>query len=368
MLDTQIIDNNQDFYELRKDWNKLLAKSEQKNLFLSHELLCAWWNNLRESASLYIIVLRSDGKIIAIAPLKRTKARLMWLPVRSVEFIVSGWGYGGIIVSERQEECYKEIFKKLIQLKDWDILNFSRTLNGPHDKNSSISKQCRINGLFNIAHKEDIPIIPLKGTWEVYFSERPSGFRRNTRKRSRRLAKLGKVQYLTIKTIPKKDVKKSYAMQTIYSIAQKSWKAQKGTAISSDPKVFGFYCDLARNLSQKGQLRISLLLVDGKPIAYDFGACYNQDFIDIDIAYDLAFSEFSPGFLLGNHILKNLFSDNLEIFDMSETHNYKKDWTSNYKVISNHLVFRKALYSLFLYQLRLHIFPTVKKLTQSKRR
>ncbi len=72
----EIIDELRDFEALRPQWTELLAASATAGPFLTWEWAYAWWAHLRERSRLHLIVVRTGGRLVAIAPLRVTRRRL----------------------------------------------------------------------------------------------------------------------------------------------------------------------------------------------------------------------------------------------------------------------------------------------------
>lgn len=60
-----------------------------------------------------------------------TKGTFAKLPVRKIEFIGSGWRYGGIILYKKKPECLNKVFTALDEIKNSDMICLSQILNIP---------------------------------------------------------------------------------------------------------------------------------------------------------------------------------------------------------------------------------------------
>jgi len=67
--DTQarLCQNLQDTPLGRAAWNKLLAESETRSIFLTWQWLATWWECFREGADLFTFVVERDGELVGIA-------------------------------------------------------------------------------------------------------------------------------------------------------------------------------------------------------------------------------------------------------------------------------------------------------------
>jgi CelD/BcsL family acetyltransferase involved in cellulose biosynthesis len=361
MLRVQVIEDEQGFLALREQWQELLQRSHQNHFYLTHAYLSTWWKQFADAASLRIVVVAEDDRILAIAPLMRSRGRLAGLPVRRIESLGTGWGYGGIIVSEKTEECLRQIFDRLLAMGDWDLLYLPKTLG---DASVASREIVVLDPQARVIHEVDptrVPYISLETSWDEYLSQRASKFRRNTRSRERKLQALGTPVYRRIRCLSEAGASHAQVMSWLRAIADRSWKAESGTAISSTPHVFDFYSELALGLDEEGQLDVCFLFVGDRPVAYTFGALYNHDYYEIDIAYDRELAKMSPGTLLRNRLLQELFDEGLNRFDFVMDYDYKKDLTTDSEEFCTHFVYRKRPYPLLLRYLKQKVQPSIEK-------
>lgn len=357
MLKIEEINSYNDFEKLNKQWDALLHESNIDSFFLTHEWILSWWKNLGIDKKLFILVVRENEKILAIAPFMFSKGTLTKMPVRKIEFIGAGWGYGGFILLDKHEQCLNLIWNYLKEKsKSWDVAVLSNI--SINNDISSIEKTIADSNLLYIYEKNFIPYIPLRDNWNNYISQRSYSFRRNLKNRERRINKIGKVKFERFNS-NLKDI--NSLMNVLFDISKRSWKAKERTAIASDEKVKNFYLDLAKKLYEKNWLDISILKVNEKPISYKFGAIFKRKYIDIDIAFDDDYSSFSPGNLHRCYLLKQLFEEDLDEVDSVMAFDYKKELTNFKREFARILIFKKSLYSMFHFIMRLKILPLLKR-------
>src|SRR5438093_677388 len=89
-LQVVVVDNVQDFGELRAEWTELLSESTADCPFVTWEWLYSWWTHLRGARTLRLLTLRTAaGRLIGIAPLSLSHGGLPWLS--RLEFLGTGW-------------------------------------------------------------------------------------------------------------------------------------------------------------------------------------------------------------------------------------------------------------------------------------
>src|SRR5207245_258118 len=56
-----------------------------------------------------------------------------------------------------------------------------------------------------------------------------------------------------------------------FAVEDASWKSRAGTSVLKSPATLGFYIEQARQLAAWGDLQLSFLELDGRPIAFEYG-------------------------------------------------------------------------------------------------
>jgi CelD/BcsL family acetyltransferase involved in cellulose biosynthesis len=274
----------------------------------------------------------------------------------------AGWGYGGFILSTRKEECLQQIMGAIQKLRGWDIISLGRMVADRDIDVSDVAARMAPKSAVHECTPGAVPYIPLETTWEAYLAERSRSFKRNVRNRSRKLNAIGHVRFQRITRLVESGLKVTTMMMWLRTTAERSWKAGEHTAISSDAGVFAFYGELAERLNAIGCLDVSILWLEERPVAYIFGASYNGEFFEIDIAFDAQLSKASPGIYLRNCLLQELFQQNYRIYDFVAYFDYKKELTSHARRHDVHVFYRRALYPLMLRSLRSVVRSTMPRM------
>jgi len=72
------------------EWNDLVDRTpDSDNVFLRHEWFRAWWEGFGRGKELLVLLIRSGGRLIAIAPLMRCWASYHGAPMRLVSLITN---------------------------------------------------------------------------------------------------------------------------------------------------------------------------------------------------------------------------------------------------------------------------------------
>ena len=181
------------FLALEAEWNETVERARITHPFLRHEWLRTWWECFGSGCQLHIVIVRAEGRIVAIAPLMSDTTRMYGIPIRRLRLLHNDHTpRADFIVADRAEESYRAIWDALHQQRDsWDVLQLSQ-----------VPQQSRTLGLVStmaiadgcstgVWRSSDAPYLELRGTWDQYFESLTSKFRQNVRNRLTRLNRLG---------------------------------------------------------------------------------------------------------------------------------------------------------------------------------
>jgi CelD/BcsL family acetyltransferase involved in cellulose biosynthesis len=166
----QLVEDANAFAALRPQWNELLRASVSDNPFLTWEWQHTWWDHLRESSALRLVVVRSGDELIAIAPLRLAASLRFWFS--RLEFL--GTGYAGsdyldLIVRRGRE---RESVTALVQYFKAEQLGLRFTHLSPRSVAAQLAAALATHGWISAAADDGTcPIIPLAGhTFDSYLA------------------------------------------------------------------------------------------------------------------------------------------------------------------------------------------------------
>lgn len=148
--------------------------------------------------------------------------------------------------------------------------------------------------------------VNITGTFEEYWSRRPSDLRSNIGRRFRRLSEQGVQCELSVE----RDAGHILEHMKDYGRMEESgWKGSEGTAVSVNNSQGLFYREILEWFCRQGEAVVYRLLLDGKPVAMQLCLERQGMLVSLKIAYDESAKNSSPGFLLQQEIIKRLFSE-----------------------------------------------------------
>jgi CelD/BcsL family acetyltransferase involved in cellulose biosynthesis len=129
----------------------------------------------------------------------------------------------------------------------------------------------------------------------------------------RRLRKGEKCSDLAVERLGEADDPDRLAgvLQTCFALEARTWKGDLGTAIQSEPRVQGFYEELARSLAVRGELALYVMRRAGQVIAFDYGLRGAGRLDSLKVAFDPDHAQLAPGNLLTLELLRREIKDRI---------------------------------------------------------
>ncbi len=332
-MEIKIVKSTEDFEKLSEQWNELLEKSKNQNIFLTWEWLFSWWETYSEKKELFIILLYEKNSLIGIFPGYRKKSMLKELRFLGDEYVDSCY-LGQILDEKYHEKAEKELFE-IIRQEGPAYLRYM--------KSSNCKIACNELNLPTTHIRLSVcPRIILPKNAEDYLKTLSSKTRFNIKKSERGLLQKGFYP----------DVKKGLdayeAMQNIFYLNTKRW--EKGQGIFSEKLKF-FLLKVSKRLGKRGHLEILFLKLNDEFIAYNLNFIYNETVFVYSAAFDASkkevYGSFSPGLYLNYINLKNSIEHGFRIFDMLRGENPYKLKLANSFTYNDAVMFSKKNDFLF---------------------
>jgi CelD/BcsL family acetyltransferase involved in cellulose biosynthesis len=327
--------------------------------FLLHEWFRTWWECFGHGdRRLHIVVARSGGSIVGIAPLMMEQVHMFGLPIRRLDFLHNDhtpradW----IIAGPWRQTC-EAMWRALLDIRDqWDLLQSSRL---PEDSTTgdTIAALARRDGCAIGTWRGDVsPYLELRGTWDSYHASLPAKFRSNLRNRFTRLARFGEARLEIVRAIDERSREDAWRLEA------SGWKATSRTSIASNPAVHRFYARLADRAAERGWLRLMFLTVGGRRIATSYGACFDRRLFLFKTGYDPEYAACSPFKLLAVHAIQSAYAEGLREVDfLGDAEPWKLEWTSTSRSHDWVFAFAGTRRARLLHSLKFQVVPELKR-------
>lgn len=135
--------------------------------------------------------------------------------------------------------------------------------------------------------------------------------RQNLRRKSRRLAEKGAVNFQSLDD----PCQVSQWIGKAMELEKASWKGEEGVGIFKRATHRAFYHLLLESLAARGRLRLSILTLNDQLAAYEIGILGRDHYCMHATAFDPELAAFSPGRLLMLHVMEKCIAESRRIYD-----------------------------------------------------
>lgn len=352
----EVISDPATFAGMESVWNDTVERAAVAHPFLRHEWLRTWWDCFGADRRLHIVVVRSNGRIMAIAPLMWDTTWMYGVPLRCLRLLQNDHTpRADIIVAERPDDSYRAIWRSLINSSEtWDVLQLSQIPRSSPTFSTLLSLAAGDDCTSGIWHSDDSPYLSLDRTWETYCAGLRPKLRQNLRNRWSRLESIGRP---ALQVLQDRAAVQAASDEALHLEAS-GWKYGAGTAIGSDPWTHHFYTRLATRAAGRGWLRLLFLTVNGRRIATAYSACYQDRLMFLKTGYDPAYAKYSPFNLLTHAALRDAFATDLtEVDFLGDDEPWKLEWTRTTRPHDWLFIFRPTLRGRLVHQLKFRLKP-----------
>ncbi len=349
---------------LRESWASLARRAAPANPFIHPDWIISWWQAFGANRRLYVLAAWRGPELVGVLPLALTDRWRYGIRVRVLGATVNDHSPRfDLLVAPETSGVVADLWNSLIaDVPDWDLLELSpmpaRSRNLIRFMRLARAEGMR-HGLWEAAGS---PRIHTRLPWEAYLAQRSSNFRKQLRRKLRRLSARGP---LALEIIDRPE-DLARALPEALAIEAAGWKGQRGSAIDSRPEVRCFYTRLASALSAKGELRLHFLTLAGRRIAFDLSIFSSQRLYSLKAGYLNDEAADSPGTLLVYHMLMHYMASGLVEFDLlGEPDAFKRQWTRDVRRHQWLVCFSGSVRSLAVYALKFRLAPAIRQFARN---
>ena len=346
---------------MRNSWNEVLCESEDNTVFLTWEKMASSVLNFDQDKTLNVLCATKDDKLVGIAPLRRSRRNINnILKYTVIEPLAEGnTDYSGLILAENEAECLQIFLTHLFDQKDWDLIYLSQVPQMSLLFDLLIKHRCLLPK-FKLEEAAICPYIPIPSTVDELMKGLSSNFRRNLKKRMRKLEKdHGKVELKKYYELGSLDD----TMQIFFNLHQKRWVSKGERGVFSQQAVRDTFLTKAKLFAEKGWFSLYFLMVNGKPVAAKYCFKYKRKLYGSLSGFDPVYSAYGVGNLLMLKVLERCVKKGIREYDfMQGDESYKFNWTNKYRRNWNIIFVNKKLTSMLVRAL----IATAKKIKLDK--
>jgi len=349
---------------LADEWRELCERATDDEPFYRPEWMRAHLRAFTRDARVSLIAVRLDGRLHLVLPLVEEKGTVGGVPVRKLRAPVNAHGgrFDALRTAAPQgDAAIRVAWQFLKEREGWDLLEFRNTPQG-----STVSELAAIaaaNGFHTMQVPErPSPYVPVSDDPALLSRMPPNAkLRSQLRQARRRLAEQGPLIFRRVATADRE------ALQRFYRLEASGWKGKEGSAILCHEATKNFYDEMADSAARFGYFSLYMLELNGQLLAghYSFthrGRCYSPK-----VAYDENFSQFAPGHLVMQEILRDCAARGIRDFDITGPNDdWKMKWTSETRALNHHFIFKGVMGST-AHTFRYRLLPAVRRILRGRR-
>jgi CelD/BcsL family acetyltransferase involved in cellulose biosynthesis len=342
------------------EWDALVERSPRPEPFFRHAFVRMVIDHFEPRAKLKFLAARQRGRLVAALPLVEEEGRMVGVPVRRLRAPVSHHSCRFDVPCEAgRDDAVQAMFSHLRATTRFDVLEIGDV--PPGGRARMLLDRASAEG-FPTGTYETLrsPFIPLEGGARALRARLDRRFEANLRRRRRRLSEKGRLRL--------ERSTGGSALEALleegFSLEKQGWKGKSGTAIDCEPRVRGFYGELSRVASLRGELTLYFLRLDERAVAFQLGLTCGGSYYVLKVAYDEAHAASSPGQLLAESVLIDLCERGLSELDFLPAMPWKQDWTSEFRRHHVLYVFGRGWKGRALHQLKFTVVPVVKEVSR----
>jgi CelD/BcsL family acetyltransferase involved in cellulose biosynthesis len=351
----KLVDNIQDLRKIYDRWRNLLDISEVIPIYLNPIWVYNWLKYIGRKYQPYILMVWNKDELEGIAPFALKNIGFL----KKLQFIGQpGADYLDFIIKEGRKTGVTEAIFSFLERhsKEWDICDLADFYGESLAWKDLISFLNANGWLFRQFDAEECPFLRIEGDWDDFYKKQHSRkFRYNLRRSKRKLEELGKLEFKKLET--QSEIEQY--LPEVFKVHHMRWRGYYIGSKFSTSSGQKFYTEIAKDYLAKGWLKLTVMLLNGRVIAYSYSFFWNGRYFFYNPAFDPRYSQYSPGTLLLLFLLEDSFDSGICEFDFGKGElSYKHHWGTDSRQ-SKRIIFAspklkgKIVFYLYLVYLRL---------------
>jgi CelD/BcsL family acetyltransferase involved in cellulose biosynthesis len=321
MTNVREINDPAEFAVISADWHRLLAETPGATYFQSPEWLANYWQHFGGRQRLRVLVVETDGQITGILPLVVRGSRRLATNVRVLTYPLDDWGsYFGPIGPDPTATLAAGLAHIQRTPRDWQVIELAwvDALGTDDGRTADALDEVGLETTCESRQTSALLELDKYDGWQQYWASRQSRWRNNVRRSEKKLAAHGKLSHLRYRpasgeaTDPRFDL-----YDACEQIARNSWQADSttGTTLVHD-EVREFFRESHAVAARAGGLDLNLLLLDGKPVAFNYAYHHHGHVFGLRTGYDATLASNGAGSVLQARMIEDSFERGDHTYDL----------------------------------------------------
>jgi CelD/BcsL family acetyltransferase involved in cellulose biosynthesis len=280
---------------LGEQWDVLVHAMPRPSPFLLHGWICEWWRHFGRRADLAVVISRRNGRLTGAMPLyirRRKSVRLARFIGRHESALAD------VLVADREDEATCSGLLAEVRKLPFDYADLFGL-----PQHSSLE---RYGQDLKIVERFEAPVLLMPNGWEAAYAAKTNSKRRNLhRRRLRQLSELGEVSF----EIARSGDEMEALLEDSFHLHRLRWEGRPDRSTFGTGAGREFHRAALRRLAREGVLRIVLMRISGRPVAFHYFFVLGSTMVVHRLGFDPALARCSPGLVTTLETLRQVSAE-----------------------------------------------------------
>jgi CelD/BcsL family acetyltransferase involved in cellulose biosynthesis len=326
-MDIEVIEQEENFFRLEKEWRVLLKESASDTIFLTWEWITSWWAAYGSNKSLKVLKIIDNDRLYGIAPFYESSAKMFFLNFKTLRLLGDGSDdsdYLDLLSLPGEESNVSCAVMEFIakSYTGWNIFLLNEMPS--HSKNFATINQIANEGsYYRSLQTAECPYINIPETWDDYLQTLKPRMRTKIRSLIRKLEQ----NYTVVFEVCTKKAELKEKLKSLFVLHQQRWelKNQQGVFLSDEKQVF--YREMAGKFLENDWLRFYSLKLNNQYIAHQFCFEYKGTISLLQEGLDPHWLKNGVGNVLRAYVINDCIKRKVRIYDfLAGVTRHKLSW------------------------------------------
>ena len=322
MADVIEINDLEQLQAYQSDWEALFHRTPQASFFHTYEWFVTHWKHFGAGRKLRVLLVRSGDTVTGIMPLCVIEEQHRLSTIRVLTYPLSDWSmWYGPLGPHQSATMFMALQHLRRTPRDWDMIDLRWTPCDPAGHDITRRAMMAVGWKPQREVYQQSSLIQFAGnTWDEFFNGLNKKWRHEIRRQERNLEKLGTVEFIRHRPdaaangdgSPRWDL-----FEECLTVSRNSWQANvtNGNTICHE-SVLPFIRDCHAQAAKLGMLDMTVLRLNGKPLAYQYNYHHQGEVFGMRMGYDREARDLGVGKILLTRSMQDSFERGDRVLDL----------------------------------------------------